>query len=91
MTGMTYVRNFRSYPMTGIRCVVRYETYLMTGMTYVRNFRLYLMKGIRCVVHYEPCLMTGLTYVIKLQIIPYDWNKMCGPLRTMPYDRYDLC
>ena len=33
MTGMTYVRNFRSYPMTGIRCVVRYEPCLMTGMT----------------------------------------------------------
>ena len=64
--------------MTGIRCVVHYEPCLMTGMTYVRNFRLYLMTGIRCVVNYEPCPMTGMTYV--LQIIPNDWNKMCGPL-----------
>ena len=51
MKGMTSARNFRLYPMTGIRCVVRYEPCLMTDMTYVRNFRLYLMTGIRCVVH----------------------------------------
>ena len=62
--------------MTGIRCVVRYEPYLMTGMTYVRNFRLYPMTGIRCVVHYEPCLMTGMTYARNFRLYP----KMCGPL-----------
>ena len=37
MTGMTYVRDFRLYLMTGIRCVVHYEPCLMTGMTYVRE------------------------------------------------------
>ena len=45
MTGITYARDFKLYLMTGIRCVVHYEPYLMTGMTYVRNFRLYLMSG----------------------------------------------
>ena len=50
MTGMTYVRNFRLYLMTGIRCVVHYGPHLMTGMTYVRNLRFYLMTGIS-VVH----------------------------------------
>ena len=46
MTGITSVRNFRLYLMTGIRCVDHYEPCLMTGTTYFRNFRLYLMTGI---------------------------------------------
>ena len=43
---ITSVRNFRLYLMTGIRCAVHYEPYLMTGITYFRNCRLYLMTGI---------------------------------------------
>ena len=29
---------------------------------------------------YDAYLMTGITYVRNIQIIPYDWNKMCSSM-----------